>query len=38
LHRLIEVLATPFDHDRAPAEFTEAPPTGGPRYRTFCGT
>ena len=38
LHRLLEVLATPFDHDRAPAEFTEAPPTGGPRYRTFCGT
>jgi uncharacterized protein YdiU (UPF0061 family) len=38
LHRLLEVLATPFDHERAPAEFTAAPPPGGPRYRTFCGT
>ncbi len=38
LHRLLEVLATPFDHERAPAEFNAAPPPDSPRYRTFCGT
>jgi uncharacterized protein YdiU (UPF0061 family) len=38
LHRLLEVLATPFNHERAPAEFTAAPPSDSPRYRTFCGT
>lgn len=38
LQQLLEVLATPFDHERAPAEFTAAPPPDSPRYRTFCGT
>ena len=37
MHRLVEVLASPYDHDRDLAGFTSA---GGGRepYRTFCGT
>jgi uncharacterized protein YdiU (UPF0061 family) len=35
LHRLLDVLATPYDHDRDLPAFS-APGAGG--YRTFCGT
>ena len=37
MQRLLEVLATPFDHERDVAMFTEPDRDGG-RYRTFCGT
>jgi uncharacterized protein YdiU (UPF0061 family) len=36
MERLLEVLATPYDHERDLAAFT-GPGPGGP-YRTFCGT
>jgi uncharacterized protein YdiU (UPF0061 family) len=35
--RLLEVLATPYDHDREVTGFDAPGPTGG-GYRTFCGT
>jgi uncharacterized protein YdiU (UPF0061 family) len=35
--RLLEVLASPFDHDRDLPEFT-SPNPGGAFYQTFCGT
>ena len=38
LHRLLDVLSRPFDHDRAPADYQEPPPPGSPPYRTYCGT
>jgi uncharacterized protein YdiU (UPF0061 family) len=36
-HRLLEVLAAPYDHDRDVAAFA-TPPAGDRPYRTFCGT
>jgi uncharacterized protein YdiU (UPF0061 family) len=36
MHRLLEVLAAPYDHDRDLPMFS-APGPGEP-YRTFCGT
>jgi uncharacterized protein YdiU (UPF0061 family) len=37
LHRLLEVLAAPYDHDADLPAFREPGPRGT-RYRTFCGT
>jgi serine/tyrosine/threonine adenylyltransferase len=37
MQRLIEVLATPYDHERELPEFS-APGESGRSYRTFCGT
>jgi serine/tyrosine/threonine adenylyltransferase len=37
MHRLLEVLATPYDHDRDRPDFN-APAQPQPYYRTFCGT
>jgi uncharacterized protein YdiU (UPF0061 family) len=37
MERLLEVLATPYDHDRDLPAFS-APPAAGEPYRTFCGT
>ena len=37
MERLLDVLATPYDHTRDRPRFTE-PGTGGGQYRTFCGT
>jgi len=37
MHRLLDVLAAPYDHDRDLLEFsTPSPPP--PYHRTFCGT
>ncbi len=38
LERLLAALATPFDHARVPAAFTEPAGPAAPPYRTFCGT
>ena len=37
MQRLLDVVTTPFDHDRDAPEFS-APGPGGGGYRTFCGT
>ena len=37
MQQLLEVLATPYDHDRDLPAFS-APPPRDPGYRTFCGT
>src|SRR4051812_44047858 len=37
MQRLLDVLASPYDHDRDLPTFTE-PGKGGRHYRTFCGT
>jgi uncharacterized protein YdiU (UPF0061 family) len=37
MERLLDVLATPYDHDRDLPTF-DLPGPGGPPYRTFCGT
>jgi serine/tyrosine/threonine adenylyltransferase len=37
MERLMEVLATPFDHERDLPMFSEPGPRERP-YRTFCGT
>ena len=37
MERLLEVLATPYDHGRDAPEFS-APDSAGRPYRTFCGT
>ena len=37
MERLLDVLATPYDHDRDVPDFTR-PGTDGRSYRTFCGT
>lgn len=37
LHRLLDVLARPYDHDRDLPQFT-VPGKDGRHYRTFCGT
>ena len=39
LHRLLDALSRPFDHDHAPAEFREPPSDAhAAHYQTFCGT
>ena len=40
MERLLEVLAAPYDHERAGAtpEYRGPAPEGGEGYRTFCGT
>ncbi len=38
LHRLLDVLATPYDHTRQAPEYRSPPLDGGVGYRTFCGT
>jgi uncharacterized protein YdiU (UPF0061 family) len=37
MERLLDVLATPYDHERDLPAFSESSPGGEP-YRTFCGT
>ena len=37
MERLLDVLATPYHHDRDLPTFSEPSPAGPP-YRTFCGT
>ena len=37
MERLLEVLATPYDHARDLPTFS-TPSSGDERYRTFCGT
>jgi uncharacterized protein YdiU (UPF0061 family) len=37
MERLLEVLATPYDHDRDLPMFS-APGSSAQPYRTFCGT
>jgi len=37
MERLLDVLATPYDHERDLATFSE-PSADERRYRTFCGT
>ena len=37
MERLLEVLATPYDHERDLPTYT-ASRSGEPAYRTFCGT
>jgi uncharacterized protein YdiU (UPF0061 family) len=37
MHQLLDVLATPYDHERDVTPFT-SPGSGDPAYRTFCGT
>jgi len=37
LHRLLDVLATPYDHERDLPQFSTPRPSP-PSYRTFCGT
>ncbi|MCC7034777.1 MAG: YdiU family protein [Acidobacteria bacterium] len=36
--RLLEVLASPWDHERDRPAFSSPPVPGGPAYQTFCGT
>lgn len=38
MHRLLEVLADPFDHRREAPEYQEPAGAGTGPYRTFCGT
>ena len=38
MDRLLDVLASPYDHDRDQEAFSRSPEEGAPRYRTFCGT
>lgn len=38
MHRLLEVLAHPFEKNSANESYREAPESGGEPYRTFCGT
>ncbi|HEU5149743.1 MAG TPA: YdiU family protein [Iamia sp.] len=38
LHRLLDVLADPFTERPGLDRYAAPGPTGGPRYRTFCGT
>jgi uncharacterized protein YdiU (UPF0061 family) len=38
LHALLAALARPFDASSAAPDYTEPPPPGGAKYRTFCGT
>jgi serine/tyrosine/threonine adenylyltransferase len=36
--RLLDVLTTPYDHERDLPDYSAPGPAGGPAYRTFCGT
>jgi hypothetical protein len=38
MHRLLEVLARPFDDPQDALDYTLPPPAGSCGYRTFCGT
>ncbi len=38
MERLLEVLASPYDHERAAPGFRAPAPAGDGGYRTFCGT
>ena len=38
LERLLEILATPYDHARDVPEYRAPAPTGSADYQTFCGT
>jgi uncharacterized protein YdiU (UPF0061 family) len=38
VHALLDALTDPYDHARVRPDFTAPPPSGGRRYRTFCGT
>ncbi|MBL9206001.1 MAG: YdiU family protein [Opitutaceae bacterium] len=38
LERLVQVLQSPFDHDRDAPEYRTGAPDGGEGYQTFCGT
>jgi uncharacterized protein YdiU (UPF0061 family) len=38
LHRLIEVLVSPFKETEANKPYRDGPPAGSSPYRTFCGT
>ncbi|MEJ8305744.1 protein adenylyltransferase SelO [Saccharibacillus sacchari] len=38
LHRLLAVLARPYDHSADQAEYAQLPPEADQGYRTFCGT
>ena len=38
LHRLLDILGTPFAHDRAAPDYRSPAPAGAAAYRTFCGT
>lgn len=38
LHRLLDVLAKPFEETEANKAYRDAPASGGRLYRTFCGT
>lgn len=38
LHRLLAVLAHPYDYSNDHGAYAEPPPNGGSGYQTFCGT
>jgi len=38
LERLLDVLATPFDHTRPTSDYHQPAPDNGRVYQTFCGT
>lgn len=38
MERLLDVLASPFDHDRRDEDFSRPTAEDAPPYRTFCGT
>lgn len=38
MERLVQVLQSPFDHDRNDPEYRTGAPDGGEGYQTFCGT
>lgn len=38
LHRLLDVLSRPYDHDGAPEDHRAPAPASAEPYRTFCGT
>ncbi len=38
LHRLIDLLSTPYDHTRPTSIYHRPGPPDAPRYQTFCGT
>lgn len=37
-HQLLDAMADPYDDSRVRPGYTDPAPSGGPRYRTFCGT
>ncbi len=38
MHRLLSVLAKPFDYAKINSEYSTPPAPGAPAYQTFCGT